>query len=130
MREQQSAIAGHRFDEARVYSEQEREERQKLQRLRKKPKKTLPSNIVTADDVVEAVADRAGVSVTAVKSLLQAKEVEQLESIVNELAAQVPGGRREWIENLVAHVAGCSVEEAEKLAETIRTVKAKLSPRS
>ncbi len=124
-RELQSAIAGHRFDEASVYSEQEREERQRLRRLRKKLKKTPVSNIVTADDVVETVADRAGVSITAVKSLLQTNDLEQVESIVKELAAQIPGGGREWIESLAAHLAGCSVEEAEKLALTIRAAKSK-----
>jgi ATP-dependent Clp protease ATP-binding subunit ClpC len=98
---------------------------QKLQRLRKKPKPTPPGNIVTAEDVVETVAERAGVSVAAVKSLLQAKEVEQVERIVKELAVQIPGGGREWIESLAAHLAGCSAEEAERLAQAIRAVKAK-----
>ncbi len=99
-REMESAIADHRFDAARVYSEQEREERKKLQSLRKKLKRTPPSNIVTPEDIIDTVAERAGVSVTAVKSLLQAKDVERVELLAKELAAQVPGGGREWIESL------------------------------
>jgi len=48
-----------------------------------------------------------------------------LELIAKELAAQIPIGGREWVEGLTAWLAGCSAEEAEKLAQTIRAAKAK-----
>jgi ATP-dependent Clp protease ATP-binding subunit ClpA len=84
-------------------------------------------NRVDAEDIVEAVAARAGVPVAAVKSVLQVKEVEQLELIAKELAAQIPIGGREWVEALAAWLAACSAEEAEKLAQTIRAAKAGLA---
>ena len=83
------------------------------------------SNIVNAEDIVEAVAARAGVPVAVVNRVLQVKQVDQLELIAKELAAQIPIGGREWVEGLTAWLAGCSAEEAEKLAQTIRAAKAK-----
>jgi ATP-dependent Clp protease ATP-binding subunit ClpA len=85
------------------------------------------SNIVNAEDVVEAVAASTGMPVAVVKSVLQVKEEEQLELIAKELAIQIPIGGREWVEGLAAWLAGCSAEEAEKLAQTIRAAKAKLA---
>ena len=85
------------------------------------------SNIVNAEDVVEAVAASTGMPIAVVKSVLQVKEEEQLELIAKELAIQIPIGGREWVEGLAAWLAGCSAEEAEKLAQTIRAAKAKLA---
>jgi ATP-dependent Clp protease ATP-binding subunit ClpC len=87
--------------------------------------KARTSNIVSAEDIVEAVAARAGMPVDVVKSVLQVKEPEQLELIAKELAAQIPIGGGEWIEGLAAWLAGCSAEEAEKLAQAIRAAKAR-----
>jgi len=84
------------------------------------------SNLVDAEDIVEAVAARAGVPVDAVKSVLQVKEPEQLELIAKELAAQIPIGGGEWVEGLAAWLAGCPTEEAEKLAQAIRAAKARI----
>jgi len=125
-RQMENAIANHEFDKARAYSEEERKERQNLQRLREELKQEPQSNIIIPEDIVEAVAGRAGVPVSVVKSVLQVKDVEQLELIAKELAAQIPFGGREWAEDLAAYLAGCSAEEAEKLAQTIRAAKAKI----
>jgi len=89
--------------------------------------KARTSKIVGAEDIVEAVAARAGVPVDVVKSVLQVKEPEQLELIAKELAAQIPLGGGEWVEGLAAWLAGCSAEEAEKLAQAIRAAKARLA---
>jgi len=94
--------------------------------LREELKQEPQSNIIIPEDIVEAVAGRAGVPVSVVKSVLQVKDVEQLELIAKELAAQIPFGGREWAEDLAAYLAGCSAEEAEKLAQTIRAAKAKI----
>jgi len=122
----ENAIANHEFDMARIYSEEERKERQNLQRLRDELGQTPQSNVVSPEDIVEAVASRAGVPVEAVRSLLARKEVEPVESVARELAAQFPVGGREWAEALAAWLAGCSMDEAEKLASAIRTAKARL----
>jgi ATP-dependent Clp protease ATP-binding subunit ClpA len=82
--------------------------------------------VVTAEDVVEAVAERAGVPVAAVKSLLQKKQADALELVVKELTAQVPSGRA-WIESMAAYLAGCSQKDAERLAKAIRAAKAKIN---
>jgi ATP-dependent Clp protease ATP-binding subunit ClpA len=66
------------------------------------------SNIVTAVDIVEAVAARAAVPVAIVSGVLQVKEVAHLELIAKELAAQIPIGGPEWAEGLAAWLAGCS----------------------
>jgi hypothetical protein len=76
---------------------------------------------------VEAVAASTGMPVAVVKSVLQVKEEEQLELIAKELAIQILIGGREWVEGLAAWLAGCSAEEAEKLAQAIRAAKAKLA---
>ncbi len=88
-------------------------------------KQDPPSNIITPEDIMEAVAGRAGVPVSVVKSV-QVKELEQLELIAKALAAQIPLGGREWVEGLATYLAGCSQEEAEKLVQAIRTAKANL----
>ena len=80
-RQMENAIANHEFDKARLFSEEERKERQNLQRLREELTQNPQSNIITPEDIVEAVAGRAGVPFSVVKSVLQVKEAEQLELI-------------------------------------------------
>lgn len=121
----ENAIATHEFDRARSYSEEERKERLNLQRLCEELKQNPQSNIVNPQDIVEAVAARAGVPVSVVKSV-QVKEIEQLDLIARELAAQISIGGREWAEGLAAYLTSCSTEEAEKLARAIRTAKGKI----
>jgi ATP-dependent Clp protease ATP-binding subunit ClpC len=96
-----------------------------LVRLNKELRQNRRSDIVTPEDIVEAVAARAGVPVSVVKGL-QVKELEQLQLVAKELAAQLPLGGREWVEGLTTHLAGCSKEEAENLVQAILTAKAKL----
>src|SRR5260370_23653325 len=119
-------IANHEFDKARLHSDEERKDRQNLQRLCEELKQNPQSNILTPEDIVEAVAGLTGVTVSVVKSVLRVKEVEQLELITKELAAQISVGGREWTEGLAAYLTGCSAEEAEKLVQAIRAAKAKI----
>jgi ATP-dependent Clp protease ATP-binding subunit ClpC len=121
----ENAIANHDFADARRYSEEERNERQNLRRLSDELEQHPQSRIVTPEDIVEAVAGRAGVPASVVKSV-QAKEVNQLEIIAKRLTAQIPTGGREWMEGLATYLAGCSTAEAEKLAQLIRSSKASL----
>ena len=128
-RQMENAIANHEFDKARSCEDKERKERQNLQQLSEQLKQSPPSNTVTADDVIEAVAARAGVPVSSVRSVLELIDVGQLERIAKELAMQIPAGHA-WLEGLSAYLAGCSVEEAGRLAEAIRSVKAKYQKNS
>jgi ATP-dependent Clp protease ATP-binding subunit ClpC len=125
-RQMENSIANHEFDKARLHSDEERKDRQNLQRLCEELKQNPQSNILTPEDIVEAVAGLTGVTVSVVKSVLRVKEVEQLELITKELAAQISVGGREWTEGLAAYLTGCSAEEAEKLAQAIRAAKAKI----
>ena len=126
VREMEIAIATHEFEKARYYSDEERKERQNLQRLIEKAGPRSESNVVQSEDVVEAVAERAGVPVSAVRSLLQRKDAEPVNQVAKELAAQFPVGGREWADALAAYLASCSAEEAERLALSIRTAKTRL----
>jgi len=127
-RQMENAIANHEFDKARLHSEEERKERQNLQRLRLELQRNPPSNILTPDDILEAVAARAGVPVSVVKAALPLKEVGHLELIAKQLAAQVSAPGQDWVDALAAHLAACSPEEAENLAQAIRAAKPKLDP--
>jgi ATP-dependent Clp protease ATP-binding subunit ClpC len=129
----EKAIASHEFEKARTYSEEERRERQNLQGIRDELRDELgqqpQSNVVNPEDVVEAVASRAGVPIQAVTNLLDLKAIEPVEAVARELAAQFPIGGREWAEALAAYLAGCSAEDAENLSAAIRAAKARLHPK-
>jgi ATP-dependent Clp protease ATP-binding subunit ClpC len=77
------------------------------------------TKVVTADDVIEAAAERGRVPLETVRNLLQTKQSDALELVVKELTAQIPQGR-EWIEGMAAYLAGSSAQEAERLAKAIR----------
>ena len=62
-----------------------------------------------------------------VKNMLSVKAADQLERIAQELAAQTTLGR-EWADHLIAWLSGSTTEEAEKLAQAIRTAKTKIPP--
>ena len=81
------------------------------------------SGIVTANDIVESVAARANVTPQAVRNAMRMKNAGL---IASELASRLPSGGRELAEALVAHLAGCSAEEAEQLCSAIRAAKAGL----
>jgi hypothetical protein len=88
---------------------------------------TPQSNVVNPEDIVDAVANRAGVPVEAVRNLLAVKEVKPVDSVARELGTQFPVGGREWAEALAVWLAGCSMDDAEKLASAIRAAKGRLT---
>jgi len=95
-------------------------------RLRHEMKRST-TTVVSPEDVIEAVAMRARVPVSAVESLLRFKTIEPLESVTRELAAQFPIGGLEWADALTAWLAGCSPTDAESLALAIRSAKLRLT---
>jgi hypothetical protein len=82
--------------------------------------------VVGAEDVLEAVAVRARVPVSTIKSVLETKPTDKLEIVAKELATNIPVVGREWAEALTAYLADCTADDAEKLAEAIRAAKVKL----
>lgn len=97
--------------------------RVELQRVRGASKQDQPPHTVTAEDIVETVAARAGVTPEAVRAAMHLKNAEL---IAGELASQIPFGGREWVYALVTCLAGCSSEEAEQLCSAIRAAKARI----
>jgi ATP-dependent Clp protease ATP-binding subunit ClpC len=128
VQEMENAIANHEFEKARRYSEEERKERQNLQRLREDIGQIPPVNVVSPEDILEAVAARAQVPVSSVRNVLQLKNTALLEHVAKDLAAQFPIGGRQWADALASYLAGCSAEEADKLAAAIRSAKSRLGP--
>jgi len=126
VQEMEKAIASHEFQKARSCSDDERKERENLRIARERLGQEQADDIVGPDDIVQAVAGRAGVTPSAVKSVMEAKDAGRMERVAAELAAQIPLGGREWTEALVAYLAGCSAEEAEKAAHAIRAAKGRL----
>jgi ATP-dependent Clp protease ATP-binding subunit ClpC len=124
--EMEKAIANHEFEKARRYSDEQRKERQNLQPLREDISRNPPIDIVNPQDIIEAVAARARVPVSSVRNVLQLKGTDPLDHVAKELAAQFPIGGRQWADALASYLAGCSTEEAEKLAAAIRTAKSRL----
>jgi ATP-dependent Clp protease ATP-binding subunit ClpC len=125
-RQMENAIANHEFDKARLHSDEERKARENLERLRREVKQNPRTNVLAAEDILEAVAGRAGVSVSAVRIVLQVQNLAQLDLVAKDLAAQLPFGTRGWAENLAAYLSGCSDGEAEQLAQAIRSAKARI----
>jgi hypothetical protein len=68
------------------------------------------------------------VPVPAVENALRLKDADEFELAAREIAALLPAGGREWAEALVSFLAGCTTEEAEKIAAAIRNTQAKVNP--
>jgi ATP-dependent Clp protease ATP-binding subunit ClpC len=124
--EAEQAIVNHEFEKAGRYSGEERKERLNLQRLREDIARNPPINIVNPEDILEAIATRLQVPGTSVRNVVRLKNTEPLEAVAKELAAQFPIGGRQWADALASYLAGCSPEEAEKLAAAIRAAKSRL----
>ncbi|HEV3201161.1 MAG TPA: hypothetical protein VGZ73_24840, partial [Bryobacteraceae bacterium] len=120
----EKAIVSHDFDKARKYSEQERMEREKLRSLQaEREPGTRQGNTITTSNLEEAIAERAGVPVSAVREILQQKKGKEVQAVAQRLAAAVPRDQQAWLPFLAAYLAGCPAEEAEHLAEAIRQTK-------
>jgi ATP-dependent Clp protease ATP-binding subunit ClpC len=119
-RAEERAIAEHNFAQASHHGREARREREKLERLREQHQlDDAAKGTVTAEDIEAAVAARVGVSVAAVKRVLEEKEAGELERVTGLLVAQVPAEAREWAPFLAAYLARCSPAEAAALAQAI-----------
>jgi ATP-dependent Clp protease ATP-binding subunit ClpC len=82
----ETAIANHEFEKARIYSEEERKEKERLRGMREKLKLDDSSiGLVTRDDIEEVVARWTGVQVTTIKE----DEQQKLLRIEDELHRRV-----------------------------------------
>jgi hypothetical protein len=123
-REMEAAITNHNLEQARKFSEEEHEARARFDSLRQEFRPEQQTNLVTADDILDVIAARTSLTVTAVRTALQkAQTPDPRDELRNELATRIPIGRRDWIESLLAYVADCSAEDADYLLQAIRTAK-------
>jgi ATP-dependent Clp protease ATP-binding subunit ClpC len=123
VRQMEQAIVNHEFEKARLFSAEERKEREEMERLRGAFIHEPPDPVVTAQDIVETVAARANVMPEAVRNAMR---INNAELIAGELTSQLRPGGRDLAEALVTHLTGCSAEEAEQLCEAIRATKSKI----
>ncbi len=124
VREMERAILNHEFEKARALSEEERERRKIIARLREALTIEKRSNTVSTDDILEVIAARTSLTASAVKAALEQTQVpDQSDAIRIEFASRIPIGRRDWVEGLLSYLADCSVEETDRLLQTIRTAK-------
>jgi ATP-dependent Clp protease ATP-binding subunit ClpC len=106
--------------------DQERLERQKFDDLKKELDAHPRSRTVTADDVLQAVANRNAISVEAAQETLNRPPLSAVESEVRaQLSAGIPPGRRDWVEGLMAYLADCTPQDAARLIEAIEAAKKK-----
>jgi ATP-dependent Clp protease ATP-binding subunit ClpC len=126
-RERDQAAVKIDLDLAQKISLQERQERDKFDRLRKEFLAARQTRTVTDDDILDVVAARMSLTVDAVRATLnRAPEPAEQTLLLGELAARIPPGRRDWVEGLLAYLTACSNQDAGHLIEAIKTVKAKL----
>ena len=120
----ESAIANLELEKARQWAEEERSERQNLSRLRDElGQKPAQGSTITPEDILEVVAERASAPVTSVRQLIEREADGEWERIAKTPAEGISAGGHEWLAFLASYLAGCSAEEAEKLAQAIRAAK-------
>jgi ATP-dependent Clp protease ATP-binding subunit ClpC len=120
VRDMENAIASHEFLKAREYSDQEKQEREALQRLRAERKPSEDSaNTITPADLEETIAESAGVPVSAVQDVLRQKKGKEMQAVLEKLAAGVSGDQHVWLPFLASYLAGRPAEEAARLAQAI-----------
>jgi len=82
------------------------------------------SSTVTRDDLAASIAERAGVSIAAVREILAQKKGKEPQAAAEKLAAAVPASQHDWLPLLASYLAGCSQDDADRLILAIRDVKA------
>jgi ATP-dependent Clp protease ATP-binding subunit ClpC len=79
-------------------------------------------NNVTPSEIFEVVAARTSLSVDAVRSALdQPPQADAEATLRQNLAKRIPVGQRDWLEGLLAYLRTCSNEDADHLAQMIRS---------
>ena len=117
------AFLKHDHAKAKELADQEKEEREKLLRLRTERKPAPSEYMVTTADLEEAIADRAGVEVPAVQEVLRQKKGKESQAIAQRLAGAVPVDQEAWLPFLAAYLAGCTDQDAARLADAIRSAR-------
>jgi len=118
----EAALTKHDFAKANEIAAQERTIREKLSKL--EPPKTAPeATPITAGDLEEAIAERVGLDVAAVRQILEQKKGKEGQTLARKLAAIMPADQQSWLPFLASHLAACSPEAAETLAQAIRDAK-------
>lgn len=115
----ENAIAMHEFDKARKHSDEELKARQELRELEQRKAAEHPSNIVTPRDIAKVAASLVGAPLAVVERVMELPDAGGVGRIAQELVALVPQGRP-WLESLAAYLAGCTEEDAARLAAAIR----------
>jgi ATP-dependent Clp protease ATP-binding subunit ClpC len=121
-REMEHAIANHEFEKARFWSEQEKGERQKLARLREQSARPV-RNTVTAADILDVVAERAGARLEVVRRVIEEESPADFERFSKALASHIPFEGNEWVTAFASYLAACSEEQMEKLTQILQTMK-------
>jgi len=114
-----NAIANHEFEKVGEHSEEARRARQQLQELEQRKAAEPSGNIVTPRDIAEVAAALVGAPVSVIESVIEQPDASRVERIARELVALLPEGRL-WLEPLAAYLAGCTEEDAQRLAAAIR----------
>jgi ATP-dependent Clp protease ATP-binding subunit ClpC len=122
IREMENAIGNHEFEKARFWSDQEKQERQNLFRLRQQIAQPV-RNTVTPKDILEVVAERAGAQLEVVRRVMQEEAPADFERISKALAGQIPPEGNEWVTAFAAYLAECSEEQVEKMTQALREAK-------
>ncbi len=87
-------------------------------------KSSAGAPVITPQDIAEAVAQRVGTPLAMVQRVLSEPSVGELQRIIAALSAHVPA-QSDWLPFLAAWLSHCSPQEAERLAQAIRTVRPK-----
>ncbi len=124
IRDMEKAIVSHNFPAARQHSEAESADRENIRRLLEERQLAEPSNrTVTPADVEHVVADRIGVPVSTVRTILAQKGPGELEQTIRSLAGAISIDGNEWVSLLAAYLVRSSKEQVEALAKAIRESK-------
>jgi len=120
-RDKEDALALQEHARENQLAEEERQEREKLRLLREAREMTArPPQTVTIADLEEAIAERVGVPVESVREVLAQKKGKGPQALAQKLADAVGPDQHAWLPFLASYLAGCSAEEAERLAQAIR----------
>ena len=116
-----SAIARQNLAAARLHQEAADAEAVSLRSLLERHASEQPDNTVTPDDVEQVIADRTGVSISAVKTALAQRGRGELEQTLEQLAAGISIAENAWVALLAAHIVRSSDQEIEALVAAIRS---------
>jgi ATP-dependent Clp protease ATP-binding subunit ClpC len=124
---EQNAVAMHEFAQALEYAIEGGKAREELRDFEERRAADAPSNIVAPRDIAEVAAGLVGAPVASVERVIARPDASRVERIARELIALVPEGRP-WLESLADYLAGCTQEEAARLAAAIAASGREIGP--